>query len=921
MFSSPSVDKENVLEEIFATTPGRAPLKTVQKGSIAAVGTPLGIAKRTPRPGSAHATTPSFRRLARRLKRQSVPFALSKPVSIFDNNGKGIFTGNPVFEEGGQQLKRNGPGLNEMIQDKVSETVIKIRERYEATLAQKQHDLDEKNIMISQLQSEISLLKHSHNDSQTQSEKVNQDLSISNFVNEVISKAAQEIQNEDSTAETCDLQPSSVDLIQNTSPVKLRGCSTAITPTKLVSAGTSPIKLKLTENETSMTPVLKIHEATSVTPVGTADAMLATSPACLKDAGISTSPFCLLDSTTNTSHNCSLNSVQETSSTSTKSDGEHKPYPGSKGGSSIPDGNDTDPSFNCAEETAVAAPIKPEQDFGSLNVSSQRESCGTPLSSIHITDADNGHAFSDNTLKEIGTSMTPVTLIHKHTLVSPVQTSNVSISTSPLVAALHPEIITSLPLSQLRSELESAAISNELLRSECDELSAKIELLQSSVDKARSEAERKCSSMQNVVDSLTKKLEEALELNEDMERKKPLNAEEYDKTISSLQKDILLKEKQMTFYIKKASEADNLQKDLRRMYAKYNAQHQSYMTMEEETKKLSENYSAKCVNYDALQSELCDVKVELQQALQEIEAHGKVREEAKEHQVRCSILEEQIQTFQCQQRENLEFLEQERKGLEETSLELEQQVKRLSEELSLARQAFEEKSRLHEDTSDTVRQLRSQLSDVQDELNAVQSQAYLLMLEQEKELTAASRVLEDTWERLVPVVETYKERAKQQEEPTVEKNSEEILGNEYRPSFVYSVLAAVSGSVPTSENVKNSSSPEDTTEDDNNTGVVPCEEPAVDVQSHEGEDFTLVSRAKAFQTLLSDLEGYVQDGNEHAQMTIQRQVDEIANLEESLLEAKQQQNEQLTILKQELENEACGDEEIATRERQQTIRD
>ncbi len=59
---------------------------------------------------------------------------------------------------------------------------------------------------------------------------------------------------------------------------------------------------------------------------------------------------------------------------------------------------------------------------------------------------------------------------------------------------------------------------------------------------------------------------------------------------------------------------------------------------------------------------------------------------------------------------------------------------------------------------------RSQLSDVQDELNAVQSQAYLVMLEQEKELTAVSRVLEESWERLVTVVETYKEQVRLQEE-------------------------------------------------------------------------------------------------------------------------------------------------------------
>ena len=53
---------------------------------------------------------------------------------------------------------------------------------------------------------------------------------------------------------------------------------------------------------------------------------------------------------------------------------------------------------------------------------------------------------------------------------------------------------------------------------------------------------------------------------------------------------------------------------------------------------------------------------------------------------------------------------------------------------------------------------------MQDELNAVQSQAYLVMLEQEKELTAVSRVLEESWERLMTVVETYKEQVRLQQE-------------------------------------------------------------------------------------------------------------------------------------------------------------
>ena len=41
------------------------------------------------------------------------------------------------------------------------------------------------------------------------------------------------------------------------------------------------------------------------------------------------------------------------------------------------------------------------------------------------------------------------------------------------------------------------------------------------------------------------------------------------------------------------------------------------------------------------------------------------------------------------------------------------------------------------------------------------------------------------------------------------------------------------------------------------------------------DDFTLVSRAKSFRDLLLKLESYFQDGQEHAQMIIQRQVDEM----------------------------------------------
>ena len=112
--------------QAFCITPNRRPLKRVQNENIATEGTPLAMTKRTPRPRTTRASTPSSRRLARRLKRQSVPFALSKPLSVFEDD-TGIF-GKKMAVEEGFLLKRNGQELNEMIRDKVSETVIKMKE-------------------------------------------------------------------------------------------------------------------------------------------------------------------------------------------------------------------------------------------------------------------------------------------------------------------------------------------------------------------------------------------------------------------------------------------------------------------------------------------------------------------------------------------------------------------------------------------------------------------------------------------------------------------------------------------------------------------------------------------------------------------------------------------------------------------------
>ena len=52
------------------------------------------------------------------------------------------------------------------------------------------------------------------------------------------------------------------------------------------------------------------------------------------------------------------------------------------------------------------------------------------------------------------------------------------------------------------------------------------------------------------------------------------------------------------------------------------------------------------------------------------------------------------------------------------------------------------------------------------------------MLEQEKELTAVSRILEETWERLVTLVDAYKEQLRVQKEVGA---CPDLLGNLPRP--------------------------------------------------------------------------------------------------------------------------------------------
>ena len=398
-------------------------------------------------------------------------------------------------------------------------------------MAEKQRDLDEKNGIIEKLQSEMNVLRQTQNGFTQSKESDENEKNISLFVAEVISKAVEEIQHDHNT----DNFPSSTNTMsQSTSPVRHADTCTTMTPTKFTTSNTSPMTVELAENETSMTPVVRIHNATSITPVQRADAHLGTSPVSTKDAVTSTSPL-------NTSPMClknfeiSTKLAERALYTASKSENETSP----ETEVSIQDGENNSDPFVKTEGNATTC--KTRQNFDTPTSDQNIDECDffktekflTPIqeerdgSQLSLTDITE-RVSENNTIcasikqssVDIGTSMTPIELVDKHTLVSPMQTANVSITTSPLVAALQPEIISSLPLNRLRAELESAAISNELLRSECDDLNAKLECLQSTLVELRSEAERKTSTMQCEIDDLQSKLEEAMEINYQLEMKK-----------------------------------------------------------------------------------------------------------------------------------------------------------------------------------------------------------------------------------------------------------------------------------------------------------------------------------------------------------------------------------------------------------------
>ena len=269
-----------------------------------------------------------------------------------------------------------------------------------------------------------------------------------------------------------------VDALTLTTPIKQASSETLMTPVKQVDALTSITPIKQASSETSMTPVKQVDALTSMTPIKQASSETSMTPVKQVDALTSMTPIKQASSET------SMTPVKQVDALTSMT-----------------------PIKQANSETSIT-PLKLANTHTAMTpVPIQKNS----------SDPSNTPTMS---CTNVATSMTPIEHVNQDTMVSPVKMQSTAIGTSPLVAVLQPEMITQLPLETLRSELESAAISNELLRSECDELNGKVEDLESLLKEVRNSASKESGVLQERIDQLQNELEEALEINYQMELKK-----------------------------------------------------------------------------------------------------------------------------------------------------------------------------------------------------------------------------------------------------------------------------------------------------------------------------------------------------------------------------------------------------------------
>ena len=336
-------------------------------------------------------------------------------------------------------------------------------QRYELCLAEKEKDLHQQCSIIKQLKKEVDILKQDRKDNNknaksTKSPEESQNLCEDEQVSLLVQHVLSKVVKEMENTDYAFGEK----IDSTTGPITpIRNIHSMTSPTKQINSETS---VKQVSAETSMISVR--HSETSMTPGKQVDALTSMTPINQAHSETSMTPVKQVDALTSTTR------------------------------------------INQASSETSMTPLKLVNTH-------------TAMTPVHFQKNSSDPSKTPTmSCTNVATSMTPIEHVDQDTMVSPVKMQSTAVLTSPLVAVLQPEMITRLPLETLRSELESAAISNELLRSECDELNGKVEDLRLLLKEVRNSASKETGDLQERIDQLQKELEEALEINYQMELRK-----------------------------------------------------------------------------------------------------------------------------------------------------------------------------------------------------------------------------------------------------------------------------------------------------------------------------------------------------------------------------------------------------------------
>lgn len=175
-----------------------------------------------------------------------------------------------------------------------------------------------------------------------------------------------------------------------------------------------------------------------------------------------------------------------------------------------------------------------------------------------------------------------------------------------------------------------------------------------------------------------------------------------------------------------------------------------FMEREEELKKSRESEKELRYQYEKQSGQLDHLTAELDIAKMEISRQEDVimrqQREMEDLKVKLANSLEQIEYIQMQQQEMNEFTEEERRNLEVTVCEMENELKLTKQERTEMDASLRRKSQKYDELVQEVKHSRYLLQDKQEELDATQSQAHWIVLKQEAVIADTTKELREIWD-------------------------------------------------------------------------------------------------------------------------------------------------------------------------------